>query len=145
MDCWLVLRGIKTLPLRMERHSENAERLADYLSSHPAVSQTLYPGLAEHPGFEIARRQMRLPGGMISFILKGGASAARKAVSCTRVFTLAESLGGVESLIEHPASMTHASVAGSPLEVPPGLVRLSVGIEHIDDLLEDLEQALAEA
>ncbi len=145
MDCWLVLRGIKTLALRMERHSENARRLAEYLNSHPAISQTLYPGLENHPGFEIARRQMRLPGGMISFILKGGAETARRMVSCTRVFTLAESLGGVESLIEHPASMTHASVAGSPLEVPPGLVRLSVGIEHIDDLLEDLEQALAGA
>lgn len=145
MDCWLVLRGIKTLALRMQRHSENASRVAEYLDSHPAVSQVLYPGLENHPGFEIARRQMRLPGGMISFILKKGGEAARRVVSAARVFTLAESLGGVESLIEHPASMTHASVSGSPLAVPEGLVRLSVGIEHIDDLLDDLEQALHSA
>lgn len=145
MDCWLALRGVRTLSIRMERHSQNAACLAEYLASHPAVSQALYPGLEGSQGYDIARRQMRLPGGMISFILKSGGEAARRVVSAARVFALAESLGGVESLIEHPASMTHASVSGSPLEVPAGLVRLSVGIEHIDDLLEDLEQALAQA
>ncbi|HEX9011937.1 MAG TPA: cystathionine gamma-synthase [Anaerolineaceae bacterium] len=142
MDCWLALRGIKTLSVRMQRHSENAGQVSAFLALHPAVERVLYPGLPSHPGAEIARRQMRAAGGMISIILKGGEPAARRMVEATKVFTLAESLGGVESLIEHPASMTHASVAGSPLEVPAGLVRLSVGIEHIDDLLADLEQAL---
>ncbi len=142
MDCWLVLRGIKTLGLRMERHSANAARVAEFLRAHPAVEQVFYPGLAEHPGHAVAGRQMRAFGGMVSAVLKGGAPAARKMVEATRIFTLAESLGGVESLIEVPAAMTHATLAGSPLEVPAGLVRLSVGIEHIDDLLADLEQAL---
>jgi cystathionine beta-lyase/cystathionine gamma-synthase len=145
MDCWLTLRGIKTLGVRMERHSANAQRLADFLSRHAAVERVLYPGLSSDAGSAVARRQMRAFGGMISFVLKDGAGAARRVAEATRVFTLAESLGGVESLIEHPASMTHASVSGSPLEVPGGLVRLSVGIEHIDDLLADLEQALKQA
>jgi len=142
MDCWLTMRGIKTLGVRMERHSSNAQRIAEFLNAHPAVERVLYPGLPDHAGHAVARRQMRAFGGMISFILKGGEAAARRVAAATRIFTLAESLGGVESLIEYPASMTHASVAGSPLEVPGGLVRLSVGIEHIDDLLADLEQAL---
>ncbi len=142
MDCWLVLRGIKTLALRMERHSVNGARVAEYLRNHPAVEQVLYPGLAGHPGHAVAQRQMRLFGGMVSAVLKGGEKAARKMVEATRIFALAESLGGVESLIEVPAAMTHATLVGSALEVPPGLVRLSVGIEHADDLLADLEQAL---
>jgi len=142
MDCWLTLRGIKTLAVRMERHSANAARVADYLTGHPAVEKVIYPGLENHPGHAVAKKQMRLYGGMISLILKGGEKTARKIVEATRVFALAESLGGVESLIEVPAAMTHASVSGSALEVPAGLVRLSVGIENIDDLLADLEQAL---
>ena len=145
MDCWLTLRGIKTLGVRMERHSSNAQRIAEFLCQHPAAKCVLYPGLPEHPGHAVAARQMRAFGGMISLVLKGGADAARRVVAATQVFTLAESLGGVESLIEHPASMTHASVSGSPLEVPGGLVRLSVGIEHVDDLVADLEQALSDA
>lgn len=144
MDVWLTLRGIKTLALRMERHSSNAARIAEYLRSHPAVESVLYPGLPDHPGHEVAKRQMRAFGGMISIILKGGEAPARRMAAATRIFTLAESLGGVESLIEVPAAMTHTSVAGSPLEVPGGLVRLSVGIENVDDLLEDLDQALFE-
>jgi cystathionine beta-lyase/cystathionine gamma-synthase len=143
MDCWLTLRGIKTLALRMDRHCHNARRISEYLDGHPAIEQVLYPGLPSHPGYEIAKKQMKAPGGMISFILADGAKAAKKMAAATRLFTLAESLGGVESLIEHPASMTHASLAGSPLEVPGGLVRLSVGIEQVDDLLADLEQALS--
>jgi cystathionine beta-lyase/cystathionine gamma-synthase len=143
MDCWLTLRGIKTLALRMDRHCYNARRISEYLDGHQAVKQVLFPGLPSHPGYEIAKKQMKAPGGMISFILADGAKAAKKVAASTRLFTLAESLGGVESLIEHPASMTHASVAGSPLEVPGGLVRLSVGIEQLDDLLADLEQALS--
>ena len=142
MDCWLILRGIKTLAVRMERHSANAARVADYLTGHPAVEKVIYPGLENHPGHAVAKKQMRLYGGMISLILKGGEKTTRKIVEATRVFALAESLGGVESLIEVPAAMTHASVSGSALEVPAGLVRLSVGIENIDDLLADLEQAL---
>lgn len=142
MDVWLTLRGVKTLALRMERHSENAMRIAEYLDHHPAVAEVIYPGLPEHPGHQVAKRQMRLFGGMVSLVLKNGAAAANRMVASTRIFTLAESLGGVESLIEVPAAMTHASVSGSPLEVPGGLVRLSVGIEHVDDLLDDLEQAL---
>ena len=142
MDCWLTLRGIKTLALRMERHTANAAGVANFLDSHTAVQQVIYPGLAGHPGHAVAQKQMRAYGGMVSIILKGGADAARKMVEATRLFTLAESLGGVESLIEVPAAMTHASVAGSPLEVPAGLVRLSVGIEALDDLLADLDQAL---
>ena len=142
MDCWLTLRGIKTLAVRMERHSANAAKIAQYLSTHRAIEQVIYPGLASHPGHEVAKKQMRSYGGMLSVILKGGAPAARKMVETTSIFALAESLGGVESLIEVPAAMTHASVAGSPLEVPAGLVRLSVGIEAVDDLLADLDQAL---
>jgi cystathionine beta-lyase/cystathionine gamma-synthase len=138
------LRGIKTLALRMERHSSNALRIAEYLQNHPAVERVIYPGLDSHPGHAVALRQMKMFGGMISIILKGGESAARRMTAATRLFTLAESLGGVESLIEVPAVMTHASVTGSALEVPGGLVRLSVGIEHVDDLLQDLEQALNE-
>lgn len=142
MDCFLVLRGIKTLPLRMERHAENASRIADYLASHPRVERVFYPFHPSHPQQAIARRQMRNGGGMISFLVKGGGDAAVRLAERTRLFTLAESLGGVESLIEVPAAMTHLSTQGSPLEVPPNLVRLSVGIEHVDDLLADLEQAL---
>jgi cystathionine beta-lyase/cystathionine gamma-synthase len=142
MDCWLVLRGLKTLGLRMERHCANARRIAAMLVEHPAVERVLYPGLPSHALHEVARRQMRDFGGMIAVILKGGLEAAKRVVTRTRVFALAESLGGVESLIEHPAIMTHASVADSPLRVPDGLVRLSVGIEDGEDLLEDLRQAL---
>lgn len=142
MDCWLTLRGIKTLALRIERHCDNAERIASFLQDHPAVERVIYPGLESHPGHYVARRQMKRFGGMVSFVLKD-AAAARAAAAATRIFTLAESLGGVESLIEVPAAMTHTSVAGSPLEVPPGLIRLSVGIEHIADLLTDLKQAFA--
>jgi cystathionine beta-lyase/cystathionine gamma-synthase len=142
MDCWLTLRGIKTLALRMERHNSNAAGVVNFLDSQAAVQQVIYPGLADHPGHAVAQKQMRAYGGMVSIILNGGAAAARKMVEATRIFTLAESLGGVESLIEVPAAMTHASVAGSPLEVPAGLVRLSVGIEALDDLLADLDQAL---
>lgn len=144
-DCFLVLRGIKTLPVRMERHCDNAQRIAHWLTKHPAVARVFYPGLPDHPGHAIARRQMRAFGGMVSFIVKGGAQAARRVVERTRVFTLAESLGGVESLIEVPAAMTHASVADSPLAVDPALIRLSVGIEDSDDLIEDLAQALEAA
>ena len=141
-DAWLVLRGIKTLAVRMERHCANAARVADFLSDHPAVSETIYPGLVDHPQHDLAARQMAGFGGMVSFRPEDGTSAARKIASATRLFVLAESLGGVESLIEVPALMTHASVEGTPLEVPDDLLRLSVGLEHIDDLLEDLDQAL---
>nr|MDT0657881.1 cystathionine gamma-synthase [Micromonospora sp. DSM 115978] len=141
-DAWLTLRGIKTLGVRMDRHCDNAERIADYLTSHSAVTQVYYPGLADHPGHETAAKQMRRYGGMISFRAAGGEEAALRICKRTRLFVLAESLGGVESLIEHPGRMTHASVAGSALEVPADLVRLSVGIETADDLLADLEQAL---
>lgn len=142
MDCFLVLRGIKTLPVRMDRHAENAARVADFLATHTKVSRVYYPFHASHPQVELARHQMRSGGGMVSFTLKGGASEAIRAAETTRLFTLAESLGGVESLIEVPAAMTHASTAGSPLAVDPGLVRLSVGLENIEDLLADLSQAL---
>jgi cystathionine beta-lyase/cystathionine gamma-synthase len=142
MDAWLTLRGIKTLAIRMERHSDNAMQVAQALVQHPRVDRVYYPGLPDFPGHAVAKKQMRKFGGMISFTLKGGEEAARRMVEATRIFTLAESLGGVESLIEHPASMTHASVTGSPLEVPGSLVRLSVGIEHVDDLLADLDFAL---
>ena len=141
-DCWLTLRGAKTLAVRMERHSDNAERVAEALVAHPAVAKVLYPGLAEHPGHEIAAKQMRRFGGMVSFQVAGGKEAALKVCAGTELFTLAESLGGVESLIEHPGQMTHASVAGSALEVPDSLIRLSVGIEDVDDLVEDLTRAL---
>ena len=141
-DCYLLLRGIKTLGVRMDRHCANARAVAEYLSNHPAVARVLYPGLADHPGHDVASRQMNGFGGMVSCILAGGEPAAVDAVSSTRVFRLAESLGAVESLIEQPSTMTHLSVADSPLTVDPGLVRLSVGIETIDDLLADLDQAL---
>jgi len=141
-DCFLVLRGIKTLALRMERHSTNGMAVAQFMSDHPAFTVVNYPGLRSHPQHELARRQMHGSGGMVSAIMRGGAEAGKTFVSRTRLFALAESLGGVESLIEHPYSMTHASLSSSPLAVDPGLVRLSVGIEHIDDLLNDLRQAL---
>lgn len=141
-DAWLTLRGAKTLAVRMERHCDNAERVAEMLSAHPAVSSVLYPGLPGHPGHEVAAKQMRRFGGMVSFLAAGGRDAALRICAGTRLFTLAESLGGVESLIEHPGEMTHASTAGSMLEVPDSLVRLSVGIEDADDLLDDLRAAL---
>ncbi|OBF59481.1 cystathionine gamma-synthase [Mycobacterium sp. 852002-53434_SCH5985345] len=141
-DAYLAMRGLKTLVLRMQRHSENASAVADFLSGHPAVSTVLYPGLPGHPGHEIAARQMLGFGGMVSVRMRGGRQAARDLCARTEVFILAESLGGVESLIEHPSAMTHASTAGSQLEVPDDLVRLSVGIEDIADLLADLGQAL---
>ncbi len=141
-DCFLVLRGLKTLALRMERHCANAQKIAEFLADHSAVQTVLYPGLPSHPQYDLAQRQMRGPGGMISVILHGGAEAGKRFVSRTKLFQLAESLGGVESLIEHPYSMTHASLAASELAVDAGLVRLSVGIEHVDDLIDDLRQAL---
>lgn len=140
-DCFLVMRGIKTLTVRMERHCANALQIARFLEDHHAVKQVLYPGLESHPQHELAKRQMSGFGGMISIILESP-EAARRMVSRTKLFALAESLGGVESLIEHPYSMTHASTAASPIAVPPALVRLSVGIEHVDDLIADLRQAL---
>ncbi|MFJ9953569.1 cystathionine gamma-synthase [Kitasatospora sp. NPDC091207] len=143
-DAWLVLRGIKTLGVRMDRHSSNAEKVAELLAGHPKVSQVLYPGLPEHPGHDIAAKQMKAFGGMVSFRVNGGEEAAVEVCNRARLFTLGESLGGVESLIEHPGRMTHASVAGSALEVPADLVRVSVGIESIDDLLADLQQALGQ-
>jgi cystathionine gamma-synthase len=142
VDCFLVLRGIKTLALRMDAHCRNAALVAEFLSSHPRATSVYYPGLPGHPGHDIARRQMRGFGGMVSFETESEEEAL-DVCKRTRLFFLAESLGGVESLIEHPGRMTHASVAGSALEVPSTLVRLSVGIEHPDDLLEDLDQALA--
>lgn len=142
MDCFLTLRGIKTLALRMTAHCRNATQVAQFLADHPAVAEVIYPGLENHPQHELARRQMAGPGGMISFILHGGEAAARQVAQRTKLFTLAESLGGVESLIEVPAPMTHASVADSPLAVDPGLVRISVGIENAQDLIDDLKQAL---
>jgi cystathionine gamma-synthase len=141
-DAWLTLRGIKTLGVRMDRHCDNAERVAAYLESHQAVTRVLYPGLESHPGHETAAKQMQRFGGMVSFRAAGGPEAAVAVCNRTKLFILAESLGGVESLIEHPGQMTHLSAAGSPLEVPADLVRLSVGIETVDDLLADLEQAL---
>jgi len=142
MDCYLALRGIKTLAVRMEAHCRGARQVAEFLASHPKVERVHYPGLATHPGHELAARQMRDFGGMVSFEM-GTAEEAVRVAESTRLFFLGESLGGVESLIEVPGPMTHASVAGSPLEVPPTLIRLSVGIEHPDDLVEDLAQALA--
>ncbi|MEU8173949.1 cystathionine gamma-synthase [Microbispora hainanensis] len=141
-DSWLTLRGLKTLGVRMDRHCDNAERVVDLLLSHPKVVQVLYPGLPEHPGHEVAAKQMRRFGGMVSFRVEGGEEAAVEICNRAKLFTLGESLGGVESLIEHPGRMTHASAAGSPLEVPADLVRLSVGIETVDDLLADLTEAL---
>lgn len=142
MDCFLTLRGLKTLGVRMDRHVANAQLIVEMLLAHPAVSHVLYPGIETHPGAEIAARQMSAPGGMISFRVHAGLEAAKSVTTRTRLFTLAESLGGIESLIEHPGVMTHASAAGSPLEVPDDLVRLSVGIETGDDLVADLNDAL---
>ena len=141
-DAWLTLRGARTLGVRMDRHCDNAERVAEYLTRHPKVRRVLYPGLPDHPGHDVAAKQMRRFGGMVSF-QTGDPRTAIAACNHARLFTLGESLGGVESLIEHPGQMTHASVSGSALEVPADLVRLSVGIETVDDLLADLEHALA--
>lgn len=141
-DGYLTLRGIKTLAVRMDRHSDNAERVVEYLAGHSKIEKVLYPGLADHPGHAVAAKQMSRYGGMVSVLVNGGLEAAQDFCARTEVFTLAESLGGIESLIEHPGAMTHASTAGSLLEVPDNLVRLSVGIEDIDDLLGDLEKAL---
>ncbi|MFI5042083.1 MAG: PLP-dependent transferase, partial [Acidimicrobiales bacterium] len=141
-DCYLVQRGLKTLSLRMDRHCDNALAVVELLCAHPAVSSVLHPSLPSHPGHEVARRQMRRFGGMVSFTLAGGEAAALEVCAGTRIFTLAESLGAVESLIEHPGRMTHASVAGSSNEVPAELVRLSVGLETTGDLLDDLRTAL---
>ena len=142
MDSFLVLRGIKTLPIRMDRHAQNAEKIVTFLEKQKNVKQLIYPFHESHPQVHVARRQMKNGGGMISFIMKDGREAAVKVAESTKLFTLAESLGGVESLIEVPAAMTHLSTQGSTLEVDPGLVRLSVGIENVDDLIVDLEQAL---
>ncbi|MDP9220819.1 MAG: cystathionine gamma-synthase [Actinomycetota bacterium] len=142
-DAWLVLRGLRTLALRMDRHCDNAERIVAFLESHPRVTQVFYPGRADHAGHDIAARQMKRFGGMVSFRLRGGIEEALGVCKRAEVFTLGESLGGVESLIEHPGRMTHASVAGSVLEVPDDLVRLSVGIEDAEDLIADLDLALS--
>jgi len=142
MDCFLTMRGVKTLGVRMDRHCANAAAVVEFLAGHPAVASVLWPGLPSHPGHEVAARQMRHFGGMVSFTLHGGSAAAAGLVERTELITLAESLGGVESLIEVPALMTHLSVAGSTNEVDPGLVRLSVGIETVDDIVADLGQAL---
>jgi cystathionine gamma-synthase len=144
-DNYLVLRGAKTLGVRMDRHCENARAIVDLLTGHDAVDRVLYPQLPDHPGHAAAARQMRDYGGMVSFTVRGGEQIARQVAASTQLFTLAESLGAVESLIEHPGAMTHASAAGSPLEVPDNLIRLSVGIEHAHDLVADLEQALSGA
>src|SRR3954470_9047214 len=141
-DCYLVLRGVKTLAVRMERHCANARAIVDLLVGHRAVERVLYPQLPDHPGHRAAAQQMRDFGGMVSFTLRGGREEALRVAAATELFVLAESLGAVESLIEHPGQMTHASVAGSPLEVPDNLLRLSVGIESASDLVADLEQAL---
>jgi cystathionine gamma-synthase len=141
-DAWLTLRGVRTLGVRMDRHCQNAQRVADLLAAHPRVTEVFYPGLTSHPGHEVAAKQMRGFGGVVSFRVAGGEAEAVAVCGRTRLFTLGESLGGVESLIEHPGRMTHASVAGSALEVPADLIRLSVGIETCDDLLDDLGSAL---
>ena len=142
-DCFLTHRGLKTLGVRMDRHCDNAEKVVDFLSNHATVAQVIYPGLAEHPGHATAAKQMKRFGGIISFRVSGGEQHALDVCAKTEVFTLAESLGGIESLIEHPGRMTHASVAGTDLEVPADLIRLSVGIETVEDLLADLDRALA--
>ncbi len=144
-DCYMALRGVKTLAIRMERHCSNARAVVDLLIGHPAVEQVLYPQLPDHPGHAAAAKQMRDFGGMVSFTLRAGQEAAFRVAAATELFTLGESLGAVESLIEHPGQMTHASAAGSPLEVPDNLLRLSVGIETAADLVADLEQALTHA
>ncbi len=145
LDCFLILRGIKTLPVRMDRHAENATAIVELLEEHPKIKTFMYPFHSSHPQQKVAQRQMKNGGGMISFIMKGGREAAVKVAESTKIFTLAESLGGVESLIEVPAAMTHLSVAGSQMDVDPGLVRLSVGIENKEDLIEDIKQALENA
>jgi cystathionine gamma-synthase len=145
MDCFLILRGLKTLHLRMDRHAANASAIAEFLAGHTKVEKIYYPFHSSHYQQQLAQKQMRNGGGMVSFEMKDLAFAARRVAEGTRIFTLAESLGGVESLIEVPAAMTHLSTAGSPLEVKPGLVRLSAGVEHPDDLIADLEQALKKA
>ncbi|MGC4193053.1 MAG: cystathionine gamma-synthase [Thermomicrobiales bacterium] len=143
-DCWLTVRGLKTLAVRMDRHSANALAVATWLEAHPAIRKVFYPGLPSHPGHEIAKRQMQRGfGGMVSFEVNGGFEQAKKLVEGTKLFLLAESLGGVESLIEHPAQMTHISVADTGVAVNADLIRMSVGIEHVDDLIADLEQALS--
>ena len=142
LDAWLTTRGVKTLALRMERHCANAQAIAEKLVGHPAIEHVYYPGLPEHPGHELAARQMSGFGGMLSITFRGGAAAAKKFAESTRLFQLAESLGGVESLVNYPADMTHASVRGTELEVPDNLVRLSVGIEGVDDLVADVLAAL---
>ena len=142
-DCWLVLRGLRTLSVRMDRHCDNAEQVAAFLVDHPRVPQVFFPGLPSHPGHDLAKRQMLRFGGMVSFTVAGGEAAALEVCARTKVIILGESLGGVESLIEHPARMTHASVSGTQLEVPDDLIRLSVGIEDIRDLIGDLDQALS--
>ncbi len=144
MDCFLTLRGIKTLAIRMKTHCENAMRVSQFLADHPAVKEVIYPGLDTHPQHELAKRQMKGPGGMVAFTLNEGVEAAVNVAKKTQLFTLAESLGGVESLIELPAPMTHATVSNSPLAVDPALVRISVGIENVDDLIADLQQALTQ-
>ena len=144
-DCYLVLRGVKTLGVRMDRHCANARAVVELLLHHPQVERVLYPQLADHPGHVAAAKQMRDFGGMVSFRMRGGGESAKASRPAPSLFTLAESLGAVESLIEHPGVMTHASVAGSPLEVPDDLLRLSVGIESAADLVADLEQALDRA
>ena len=144
VDCFLVLRGVKTLHLRMDRHGENALAVAQFLADHPKVTEVIYPGLESHPQHAVAEKQMRNAGGMISFFVQGGEAAARRLAARTRLFALAESLGGVESLIELPSAMTHGSTKGSPLEVEPGLIRLSVGLEHKEDLIQDLAETLKE-
>ncbi len=141
-DCFLVLRGIKTLPVRMDRHSGNAQQVAQFLEDHAGVEHVNFPGLQSHPQFELGKRQMQQAGGMMSFAVEGGAKAAKRIAEATKVFSLAESLGGVESLIEVPAAMTHASTEGSGFEVDPALIRLSVGLEAVEDLIGDLDQAL---
>jgi cystathionine gamma-synthase len=143
-DSWLTLRGLKTLAIRMDRHCDNAEKVVDFLTGHPKVSQVIYPGLEEHPGHAIASRQMKRYGGIVSFRVTGGEQHALDVCDRTKIFILGESLGGVESLIEHPGRMTHASVAGTDLEVPADLIRLSVGIETADDLIADLDRALGD-
>jgi cystathionine gamma-synthase len=143
MEAWLTTRGLKTLGVRMDRHSANAQAIAEWLLTRPEVETVLYPGLPDHPGHELAARQMRGFGGMISVQFKGGEAAARKVAESTHVFTLAESLGGIESLMNYPSAMTHASVKGTELAVPENLVRLSVGIEDVADLIADLDQAIS--
>ncbi|MCK6548276.1 PLP-dependent aspartate aminotransferase family protein, partial [Myxococcota bacterium] len=148
MDCFLTLRGIKTLHVRMDRHVDNAMEIAGWLAKHPKVSKVIYPGLESHPQYALAKRQMKKPGGMITFVVKGGIDASKRLLTGMEVFTLAESLGGVESLIEHPAIMTHASIPKDQREargIDDGLIRISVGIEHVDDLKKDLEAALSRA